>query len=120
MNGTLAFFLGALIIWASSNSVTPACGRRERADRISSMSSASGLGLNQPVTRVAEPLQYPVPGLIINGQDVDRRRAPKHDRPSDFRLHRAVRSRLEGELYKIWNRMISGTCFPPPVRASPF
>jgi RNA-directed DNA polymerase len=24
---------------------------------------------------------------------------------------------LKGNLYKIWNRMSSGTCFPPPVRA---
>ena len=24
---------------------------------------------------------------------------------------------LEGNLYKIWNRMSSGTCFPAPVRA---
>ena len=26
---------------------------------------------------------------------------------------------LTGNLYKIWNRMSSGTCFPPPVRAVP-
>jgi retron-type reverse transcriptase len=25
---------------------------------------------------------------------------------------------LKGNLYKIWNRMSSGTCFPPPVRAA--
>jgi retron-type reverse transcriptase len=27
---------------------------------------------------------------------------------------------LKSNLYKIWNRMSSGTYFPPPVRASPF
>ena len=27
---------------------------------------------------------------------------------------------LSGNLYKIWNRMSSGTYFPPPVRAAPF
>lgn len=26
---------------------------------------------------------------------------------------------LKGNLYKIWNRMSSGTYFPPPVRAVP-
>jgi len=26
---------------------------------------------------------------------------------------------LEGNLYKIWNRMSSGSYFPPPVRAVP-
>ena len=26
---------------------------------------------------------------------------------------------LSGNLYKIWNRMSSGTYFPPPVRARP-
>jgi retron-type reverse transcriptase len=23
---------------------------------------------------------------------------------------------LKGNLYKVWNRMSSGSCFPPPVR----
>ena len=32
-------------------------------------------------------------------------------------VDRAVRSRLENNLYKIWNRMSSGSYFPPPVRA---
>ena len=27
---------------------------------------------------------------------------------------------LSGNLYKIWNRISSGTHFPPPVRPSPF
>ena len=30
---------------------------------------------------------------------------------------RTVRSRLEEDLYKLWNRMSSGNYFPPPVRA---
>ena len=28
----------------------------------------------------------------------------------------AFEADLRGNLYKIWNRMSSGTCFPPPVR----
>ena len=36
----------------------------------------------------------------VDGQDLD-----------------AFESDLEGNLYKIWNRMSSGTWFPPPVRA---
>jgi retron-type reverse transcriptase len=29
----------------------------------------------------------------------------------------AFEERLEDNLYKVWNRMPSGTWFPPPVRA---
>ena len=36
----------------------------------------------------------------VDGQDLD-----------------AFEADLEGNLYKIWNRMSSGTYFPPPVRA---
>jgi RNA-directed DNA polymerase len=36
----------------------------------------------------------------VDGQDLD-----------------AFEANLEGNLYKIWNRMSSGTWFPPPVRA---
>ena len=35
---------------------------------------------------------------------------------SRFRIGGAVRAKLKNNLYKIWNRMSSGTYFPPPVR----
>jgi retron-type reverse transcriptase len=31
-------------------------------------------------------------------------------------VHRGVRDDLKNNLYKIWNRMSSGSYFPPPVR----
>src|SRR5260370_13887615 len=34
-------------------------------------------------------------------------------------LHEAFEADLKGNLYRIWNRMSSGSYFPPPVRAAP-